>query len=576
MVELIRLTKPRILRQVGEASVHKAKAYLHRNVWCDLRIQGNVIKGRCQGQAPNPYRVEVEFENDAIARADCSCPVGSGGHCKHVAALLLYYREHPDAFVEVEELEAALERRSKPELIAIIRRMIRRAPELELVLEAPIPGYTGGPATEDPEPYRRQVRAAFEHAGQGWGSASIAAHELADIVATGDEFRAANAIAAACVVYRAVAEEVLGHVELAHDEEGDLINVIAECARRLCDCLDATDHAAPHRESLLRTLVDLYVADEAHGGLGMSDTIPEALQHQTSPDERRRIAAWLRESLPQGNEWRDVYQRRSIGAFLLEIEADELDDEAYLRLCRETGRAVELVDRLLRLGRVAEALKALKAADDHDLLPLADVLVQHGHAQEAEWHVENRAGQVHRVHLLEWLKRRATERNDKPAALKLAEQAFRRSPSFEQYEELKKLAGKGWPELRQRLVKELEKNGLDWLLIDIHLRENEVGEALALLKSDWSRVSHRSLDVAKAAEKDYPAEAKAIYLQAAESLIGQRHRDAYKSACRYLKKVRELSKRCRENGAWKEYIDELRDRHKLLRAFLSELNDAGL
>src|SRR6478609_6474178 len=160
MVEVARLSKPQIVRQVGEASVQKAKGYLRRDVWSDLRAQGTTIKGRCQGQAPNPYRVSAAFDGDDIDHADCSCPVGAGGHCKHVAALLLYYREHPDAFVEVEELEAALERRSKGELVALVRRMIRRVPELELLLDAPLPGYTDPAAAEDPEPYRRQARAA--------------------------------------------------------------------------------------------------------------------------------------------------------------------------------------------------------------------------------------------------------------------------------------------------------------------------------------------------------------------------------------------------------------------------------
>src|SRR5207249_2882635 len=100
-------------------------------------------------------------------------------------------REHSDVFVEVEELDAALERRGKGELVALIRRMIRRVPELELLLDVPLPGYADPATADDPEPYRRQARAAFEHIGDEWGSAAAVAHELADIVATGDEFRAA-------------------------------------------------------------------------------------------------------------------------------------------------------------------------------------------------------------------------------------------------------------------------------------------------------------------------------------------------------------------------------------------------
>src|SRR5207249_2998610 len=124
--------------------------------------------------------------------------------------------------------------------------------------------------------------------------APAVAHELADIVATGDEFRAAGAHPAAVAVYRAVAEEVLARFERAQDGEGDLLGVVADCAAGLCQCLEAGPADAAHRDTLIRALVDLYVADEAHGGLGVSDSVPEALLHRTTEDERRRIAGWLR------------------------------------------------------------------------------------------------------------------------------------------------------------------------------------------------------------------------------------------------------------------------------------------
>ncbi len=577
MVEVARLTRPKILRQVGEASVQKAKAYLRKQVWSDLRVQGPTVKGRCQGQAPHPYRVAVTFDGDAIASADCSCPVGDGGHCKHVAALLLYYREHPDAFVEVEELESALERRSKGELVALIRRMIRRVPELELLLDVPLPGYTDPAAADDPEPYRRQARAAFEHAGDGWDAASGIAHELADIVETGDEFRAQGAYAAAVAVYRGVAEEVLERFTYVHDDEGDLLGVVADCAEGLCQCLAGLPGNGTRRDDLLRVLVELYVADEAHGGLGVSDSIPEALLHQTTANERRQVAGWLRAQLPKGESWSDEYQRRAIGSFLLELEADDLDDEAYLALCRETGRPVELVERLLSLGRLDEALKVVRAADDHDLIPLADLLVQHGHPQEAEWLVEDRAGKARGCYLLDWLKRRALERRDKPAALTLAEQIFRREPSLEGYNELRRLTGKEeWPGKRQRLLAELERAQNAWLLIDIYLHEHTIDAALAVLNTKWGQHSGRKLDVAKAAEKDYPREALSLYRDAAGKLIEQRGREAYQSACGYLRKVRDLYHRLDDASGWTKYMADLRERYRSLRALREELDRAGL
>src|SRR5262249_4093885 len=179
----------------------------------------------------------VTFDGNAIAAAVCSCPVGGGGHCKHVAALLLYYRDHPDAFVEVEELEPALERRSKGALVALILRMIRRVPEVESLPEAPLPGYGDAATTDDREPFRRQAAAAFAHAGPEWGAAPAISRELADIVAVGDEFRAAGNVPAAVAAYRGVADVVLEHLFSVDDEEGELLEVVGHCAAGLCACL---------------------------------------------------------------------------------------------------------------------------------------------------------------------------------------------------------------------------------------------------------------------------------------------------------------------------------------------------
>ena len=84
-------------------------------------------------------------------------------------------------------------------------------------------------------------------------------------------------------VYRGVADEVLDRFASYHDDEGDLLGVVADCAEGLCQCLEGVPSDGPRRDDLLRALVELYVADESHGGLGVSDTIPEALLHQTTP-----------------------------------------------------------------------------------------------------------------------------------------------------------------------------------------------------------------------------------------------------------------------------------------------------
>ena len=86
--------------------------------------------------------MQVTLGQAGIVTGGCSCPVGFGGRCKHAAALLLTWLHRPDAFLEVEELEARLDRRSKPELVALLRRAINRYPDLEELLGAETEGET--------------------------------------------------------------------------------------------------------------------------------------------------------------------------------------------------------------------------------------------------------------------------------------------------------------------------------------------------------------------------------------------------------------------------------------------------
>lgn len=580
MLEVARLSTPRIRRQVGDSSIHKAKAYTRLQTWSNLRTQGVSIKGECRGTAAVPYRVEVAFDGEEIARADCTCPVGGGGHCKHVAALLLVFREHGDAFIEVEELDRALERRSPGELIALIRQMIRRVPELELLLDVPLPGSVGAATAGDPEPFRRQARAAFQHAGSDWNAVSLAARELHDIAATGDEFRERGELAAAAAAYRGVAEVALDGLESIHDDDGDLLDVIAACADGLAQCFEATaSDDRTRRNDLLRSLFDLYVIDENHGGLCAGDSILEVLVRRTTPAERQMVAAWVRAAVPRGHAWSDDYRRGQFGDLLLRLEGDTLDDEEYLRVCREMGRLDDLVERLLRLERVPEARDELDAAPDHRLLALAEIFVQHALGDEAERAVRDRAGRAKPVFagaMYDWLRGRAELRGDAGDANDLARRLFELDPSLSRYSDLRRLTPpEDWPGHRSRLIAQLERAEAHRVLLDIDLLEGAPDRAVERLRREPS-LQNRAVDVAKVIERSMPREAIELYASAAEELIEHRHRGAYQSACDLLRKVRSLYSKLGDDSEWAAYILTLRERHRLLRAFREELDRAKL
>ena len=61
------------------------------------------------------------------------------GDCKHIVALLLTYCHEPELFDEVTPVQDKLAEHSKEELIALIRQMVDRYPDLAVLVDRPIP-----------------------------------------------------------------------------------------------------------------------------------------------------------------------------------------------------------------------------------------------------------------------------------------------------------------------------------------------------------------------------------------------------------------------------------------------------
>ena len=179
------LTERDIRHWVGEASYGRGVGYYHAGHILHPRRQGNALKARCIGSEEQPYRVQVDLGETSIASGSCTCYVGAGGHCKHAAALLLTWLHEPERFLEQEPLEASLEARSKAELVALIKRMLNRYPDLESLLDIPllIPG--DGLPQIDEATARRQVQSAF-YGDNEWGPGEVVPEELEESTGWGD------------------------------------------------------------------------------------------------------------------------------------------------------------------------------------------------------------------------------------------------------------------------------------------------------------------------------------------------------------------------------------------------------
>src|SRR5262249_4918278 len=96
----------------------------------------------------------------------------------------------------------------KDELVALVKQLLRRAPELEPQLAAPLPGFAT-PVEPSPEVYRRQAREVIRGVNphNDWAEVEIA-HGLAEILQTAAEFVSVGNGAAADAVYEGVAAAV--------------------------------------------------------------------------------------------------------------------------------------------------------------------------------------------------------------------------------------------------------------------------------------------------------------------------------------------------------------------------------
>ena len=284
--------------------------------------------------------------------------------------------------------------------------------------------------------------------------------------------------------------------------------------------------------------------------------------------------------LPSGDSWSDGYHREVLGRLLLELEADILDDEAYLRICRETGRLNDLIERLLKLKRIAEAKDAARNAKDYDLLIALGIFEQQGQRELAIKLVEERIARIEDSRLIEWLSKRYEENGNLVGALALEERLFWQHPCLDEYEKLVDLAQQidKRDALRAKIITWLESEEKFYLLVGIYLLEGNVKNALIALeriRSHWG-IEELRFTVSRAAKESYPQDTIRILMEDIENFINRRGRDNYAEAAQRLYEVRATYQYLKEIKTWDKLIACLREEYKRLPALQDELNKMKL
>jgi hypothetical protein len=560
--------------------------YYNQNYIFDIIRRGSRLEALCYGSMDTPYRVVVELSEKSIQWDDCSCPIGGG--CKHVAALLLNWVHQPEAFVPKEDSRSMLQNRPKEDLIMLIEEMLKREPDLEILLDLPaIRGDAKGEFV-DPEPYRRQVRNAFLGA-EDWNSHFRVSIEVSSVVDMADRFVKAEDYHNASAVYLVVVEEGLDNYEHAFHDEGEILYEIDRAIEGLSVCFSAFSETSEERSELLKTLFNSYAWDVKMGGYGFGDQIPVVLAENTSFDEREQIRVWIKDQASgqqEASEFTSRWRRESWGRLLLLLDEQDGDIDGFLLRAEAQGMHRIRFDKLVELGRVDEAVDVAShhlVSSDFEFLSSAQALEKACYIKRAIAMVETRLSAIEDPRLLTWLADHYEANNNNDGALNLHLRCWKSErPSLEIYEILERLGNKlgNWDNLESQLLEGLHESENWDVLARVHLYKEQwdlawdVAERSSQTRWGW-RPNVMEI-VAKATEEIRPHNAIRFYLGRVQQLIDQRGRDNYATAAAYLVKVRRLTQQNDLMAAWEDTIERVRENNRNLPACQDELNKAGL
>ena len=610
MMTYPQVKKADIERWVGSATFEEGVAYEAQRTMANVNYSGMRLEAECLGPMPHIYEMEVVLDAQGIFDSRCDCP--AGGACKHVTALLLTWLDDRDASLESSQPTNYLAQRSKEELIALINQMVKQTPNLSNWFDV-APKSEHSPPQMEPEMIRQQVTLIMSNYNNTeMPSYRLFAKQLLPLVNVAHEYAKAGDWCNAATVYEIITRGVLDEKLDFMDDEHDFSAIITHCIMGLGKCLNATLAPTP-QEKIEHALFDIYHWKVRHGGIQIrpNPTVLLLTHSKTSPSAKERLATWTRVAIENSQGW----QRHDFGGFLLEL-SEPLSDEAYLRICYQTGRIYDLVNRLLDLGRVTEAEVEAGTIKDYYFMELVNLFVSYNHATIAERLVrqriahkrqkaEGRISTYYDSHrLYEWLKKHAREQGQLTKLFEVTQQMFLRWPNWSGYQEVKKLAhhfGR-WDTLRPNIIAHLYEKRRFELLSEIYLSEQDVDQALATVVKiadnglPFGGDEKWLVQVAQAAELHHPGQAIDLYIDEIHRLIKNERKlwvaeweadpepgwdshlkkEEYMQAVTYLMRVHHLYLRLGNQAEWQTLIEQIRRENRNRTQLIEQLDKVGL
>lgn len=510
----------------------KGEPYVRGLTNLSVRASGDAREYRAVAHGQEAYRVSVTVQDGKVKEADCSCPVGGGGGCKHTAALLNKLSRDPKPFVEVPALEDLLNDLDLPALRRLVARMLAKAPELETLLYAQVSPNL--PADD----FAPRVHAAFStlmanyNHYEEWDSEDGPDTEAIEAILVQLDRRREKLpdlneeeTAALARAYIAVLNGVESFYD-RNDMDYGLEEVQEEGMLGLYDLFVSADLDDDLREEALKAIRNEIVSHRADLGRDEFHDFYAVL----NADEQRSVYDLI-ESLSKKSE---SYRRRSYLQALIDLRGGEPTDDDTEQLLRADYNPTQLIIFLLEKGRLNEADVATQGMGRIPFEELRPAFEKAGMLARLE---EFALKQTHHRarDALVWLHDLYLETGRDAQAYRMAQIQAQQDPNTEWFKRLK-TDNPNWEKDRTEVIKALRKNEKHWNpLLKLLVSEGLTDQAFELVNHERSQASGL-LMVARMPALD-AQRAAILIIRAGQKLIAPRHRNAYADAAKVLQEL---------------------------------------
>ncbi|AFY82767.1 SWIM zinc finger family protein [Oscillatoria acuminata] len=583
----------RLLRQKSAPELfRKGQSYYELGNVTAVTQRGNLLNAEVIGNAVQPYRVRVGFDEGGVNSATCSCAYDDEEWCEHIVATLFVVMRQPETLQERPTLEELLDQLNQLQIQELVKELVKQNPELidevdcYITLKTEIRSTIQSvnnqrPSPINPDPFRQQARDILYEGMRYFenldGEDDPVTEELLDLIDNVQGLIEIGETYNALIVLEAIASACAAdwdRVEQYGIDSDDIITALDEAIAEaiLSDSLSSSE--VKQWRSRLEILQDKWSTEFAL-------SLESLAQGWDNPD----LVAALNGTLAEPEIKEESLANYSPDLVLIRLRILDRQEryEEYLNLAKVKGQMKQYLTMLGSLGRTAEAMEAAatQMKTMEEALSLGQTLRSNGEVSKAL-----KVGEMGlklpgncQYELASWTADLATGLGKTEVELEARQSAFCAQPTSPDYFRIKELTGENWSKIQPDLLKALRQHtswGTIEVKVDIFLSEGLIDEAIACVTdlSDYhSALLHRVMEAAIPKRPDWVIENAQ---PRAESILDRKKSESYNHAINWLKKVRAAYIQKEQLEEWRTYRQELLKTHARKHKFRGMLEDMRL